>query len=328
MFRFVIRRLLWAIPTLLFVTFLIYVAIRIGTDPAAAFKKSNPRATAKQVEAYKELNGLYDGFWGYIRGYFIWLKGFLTGNWSKSIKGGLPVWPLLKRSLANSIVLGMTATIIGIVVGNTLGIFAARKPGGLRDTSVNSLALVGLAVPPFVTGFLCQLIFAIYWQKWFGYSLFPTSGIYPPGHTGFDLGLRVKYMVLPVFVVAIQSISSYTRFMRSSLLDVTNADYLRTARSKGVSERRVLVRHALRNALIPVTTLALLDVGAVVGGLIITEVVFSYPGMGVFFLNAYDVGDFPKLMPWMVIIMTSVILFNLIADVLYAVLDPRIRLDN
>jgi peptide/nickel transport system permease protein len=134
-------------------------------------------------------------------------------------------------------------------------------------------------------------------------------------------------MILPVIVVSIQSIASYSRYMRASLLDVLNSDYLRTARSKGISERRVLVKHALRNAMIPIVTLAALDIGAIVGGLIISEAVFDYPGMGVFFLNAQSNGDFPELMPWMVIITSSVILFNLLADLAYAWLDPRIRLD-
>ena len=328
MFRFILRRVLWAIPTLFVVTFLVYCAIRFGTDPVQSYKRTNIHASAKDLARYRKLNGLYEGFGGYIRGYFEWLHHFITGPWPRTIKGRQRVWPRLKDSLANSVRLGLVASIVGIILGNMLGIFAARRPGRLRDTTVNSVALVGLSVPPFVTGFLAQLLFAIYWKRWFGKSLFPTSGIYPPGHKGFDLVLMVKFMVLPVFVVAIQSISTYARYMRSSLLDVTNADYLRTARSKGISERRVLVRHALRNALIPVTTLAFLDIGSVVGGLIITEVVFAYPGMGSYFLKAYDDGEFPKLLPWMIIVMTSVILFNLLADVLYAVLDPRIRLDD
>ncbi|HRE00797.1 MAG TPA: ABC transporter permease, partial [Ilumatobacteraceae bacterium] len=130
-----------------------------------------------------------------------------------------------------------------------------------------------------------------------------------------------------IIVVSIQTIATYSRYMRSSLLDVVNSDYLRTARAKGISERRVLVRHALRNALVPLVTLAALDIGAIVGGLIITEGVFAYPGMGQFFLTAESNGDFPELMPWMVIITASVIIFNLLADLAYAWLDPRIKLD-
>ena len=128
-------------------------------------------------------------------------------------------------------------------------------------------------------------------------------------------------------VVAIQIIAVYSRYMRSSLLDVLSSEYMRTARSKGISERRVLFKHGLRNALIPVVTIAALDVGAIVGGLIITENIFSYPGMGMYFLSAFGEGDFPLLMPWMVIIVASTLMFNLLADISYAWLDPRIRLE-
>jgi peptide/nickel transport system permease protein len=126
--------------------------------------------------------------------------------------------------------------------------------------------------------------------------------------------------------VAIQEVAVYTRYMRASLLDVMSSDYLRTARSKGISERRVLVRHAVRNAMLPIVTLAAISFGALFAGLIITEGIFEYPGMGRFFLIAYGNGDFPQLMPWMVIVVIAVILFNLLADLSYAFLDPRIRL--
>lgn len=324
--RYIARRLLWLIPTLLLVTFLVYVALRLGTDPVESYKRANARASKKKIQQYIELNGLYDGAFGYVRGYFKWLGGFLTGDWAPSIKGRTPVWPNLKDALANSLRLGVTASIVGIFVGNLFGVLAALRPGRLRDTAVNTGALIGLAIPPFVSALLLQLLFSIYWQKWFGYSLFPTSGVYPPGHQGFDLPLMLKHMALPVVVVAIQTIASYSRYMRSSLLDVLNSDYLRTARSKGISERQVLLKHSLRNALIPVTTLIFLDIGAIVGGLIITEGLFEYPGMGRFFLVAYGNGDFPQLMPFMVIIVGSVVVFNLLADIVYARLDPRIKL--
>jgi peptide/nickel transport system permease protein len=324
--RYVARRLLWLIPTLLLVTFLVYVALRLGTNPVESYKRANARASKKKIQQYIELNGLYDGAFGYVRGYFKWLGGFLTGDWAPSIKGRTPVWPNLKDALANSLRLGITASIVGIFVGNLFGVLAALRPGRLRDTAVNTGALIGLAIPPFVSALLLQLLFSIYWQKWFGYSLFPTSGVYPPGHQGFDLALMLKHMALPVVVVAIQTIASYSRYMRSSLLDVLNSDYLRTARSKGISERQVLLKHSLRNALIPVTTLIFLDIGAIVGGLIITEGLFEYPGMGRFFLVAYGNGDFPQLMPFMVIIVGSVVVFNLLADIVYARLDPRIKL--
>lgn len=327
MTRFVIRRLLWAIPTLFIITFLVYVAVRIGTDPLASYQRVNQRASDAKIQEYIEINGLYDGAGGYVRGYFKWLGQFLSGEWPRTIKGSREVWPELQDALANSLRLGGVATVLGMGIGLSVGVFAALRPGSLRDTSVNSVAFFGLSIPPYVSAVLFQLLFAVYWKQWFGDPLLPTSGVYPTGQRGFDLWLMVKHMILPVTVVSIQVIASYARYMRASLLEVLNSDFMRTARAKGISERRVLVRHALRNALIPVVTVAAIDVGAILGGLIITEGVFSYPGMGLFFLDAYGEGDFPQLMPWMVFIICAVILFNLLADLSYAFLDPRIRLD-
>ncbi len=331
MIRFVIRRLVWAVPTLIIVTFLVYCAIRIGTDPVASYCRSNQRACSspERLQQYIDDNSLYEGFGGFVRGYFSWLGSFVTGDWPNSIKGNREVWPVLKDATANSLRLAGIAVIIGISIGCTLGVFAALKPGSLRDGTVNTAALVALSIPPFVSAIILQMVFSVYTRQWFPnqeWLHFPTSGVYPPGQQGFNLVEMLRHLTLPVIVVALQTVAIYSRYMRASLLDVLNSDYLRTARSKGVSERTVLVRHAMRNAMLPIVTLAALDFGALFGGLIITENIFEYPGLGSFFLNAYSNGDFPELMPWMVMVVLAVIIFNLIADLAYAMLDPRIRL--
>ena len=318
------RRLAWAVPTLLLVTFLVYVALRLGTDPLQSYLRTNPRASKEKIEQYKSVNGLSSN---YVLGYFHWLKNFVTFNWPRSIKGSREVWPELKDAMANTIRLGTFATVVGVSIGLLVGMFAALKPGSRRDVAVNTGAFLGVSIPPYITAVLFQLVFAVYWSRWFGKTLFPTSGVYPPGHTGFNLVLMLKHMALPMMVVAIQVIATYSRYMRSSLLDVLNSDFMRTARSKGISERQVLLKHGVRNALIPVVTIAALDIGSIIGGLIISENIFAYPGMGLYFLDSFTNGDFPLLMPWMVLVVASTLMFNLIADVSYAFLDPRIRLD-
>jgi len=318
------RRLAWAVPTLLLVTFLVYVALRLGTDPLQSYLRTNPRASKEKIEQYKSVNGLSSN---YVLGYFHWLKNFLTFNWPRSIKGSREVWPELKDAMANTIRLGTFATVVGVSIGLFVGMFAALKPGSRRDVAVNTGAFLGVSIPPYITAVLFQLVFAVYWSRWFGKTLFPTSGVYPPGHIGFDLVLMLKHMALPMMVVAIQVIATYSRYMRSSLLDVLNSDFMRTARSKGISERQILLKHGVRNALIPVVTIAALDIGSIIGGLIISENIFAYPGMGLYFLDSFTNGDFPLLMPWMVLVVASTLMFNLIADVSYAFLDPRIRLD-
>ncbi len=326
MIRFVGRRLLWTFPTLFLITFLVFIAIRVGTDPVQSYLRLNPRASQAKVEQYKLANGLTGNI---VSQYFSWLGHFLTFNWGRSIKGSRPVWPELRAAMANTMVLGSLATIVGVTIGLSIGILSAMRPRSLFDQSSTTTAFVGISVPPYVSAILLQLFFAITLTRWLGLDkpLLPTSGVYPAGHRGFSPLLRLKHLILPITVVAIQIIAVYSRYMRASLLEVKNSDYLRTARAKGIGERRILVRHALRNALIPIVTVAAIDIGAVIGGLIITERIFENNGMGDFFLTAYENGDFPQLMPWMVFVEIGVIMANLLADVLYAVLDPRIRLD-
>lgn len=326
MARFIIRRLIWLPVTLLVVTFMVYCAIRIGWNPLATYLKANPRASEAKKQQYIEANGLYPGFKGYLRGYKEWLWGFIQGpsHWPRSIKGNAEVWPGpggLKYSIANTLRLAGISAVLGMGLGIGLGILASRRPGGYLDTFINSTAFFVGAVPPFVSGVVLQLVFAVQ-LGWL-----PPVGVYPPGHQGFDLLLMLKHLILPVTVVAIQTIAQYSRYTRASVLDVASSDYLRTARAKGIPERQVLFKHSVRNAMIPVVTLIALDIGAIFGGLIITENIFGYPGMGVFFLKAVNDGDISKLLPFMVIVTLAVLIFNLLADVAYAYLDPRIRLD-
>lgn len=325
MTRFVIMRTAWAIPVLLAVTFLTFWAVKAATDPVQSYLRTNPRASMEQVEEYKKVHGLIGST---PEQYFRWLGNFLTLKWGNSIKGNTPVWPDLKSALANSLVLGTAASVVGITIGLGIGILSALRQYSKFDTLSTGAAFVGISIPPFVSAVLLQVFFAIILTNWLGAGspVLPVAGIYPPGQQGFDLALRLKHMILPVTVVAIQIIATYSRYMRASLLDVKESDYMRTARAKGISERRVVVHHALQNAMIPIITVAAIDIGAIVGGLIITERIFEYKGTGDFLLTALANGDFPQVMPLMFIIVSSVILFNLIADVTYAWLDPRIRL--
>ncbi|HRE00798.1 MAG TPA: ABC transporter permease, partial [Ilumatobacteraceae bacterium] len=191
MLRYIVRRLLWAIPTLLLVTFVVYVALRLATNPVASYARANPRLGKQpaKIKQYIEINGLWDGPGGYVRGYLHWLKGFVTGDWQPSIKGTRPVWPNLKDALANSLRLGFAAVAVGVIIGVSLGVFAGLRPGKLRDSAVNTFALVGFSVQPFISAVILQLVFSVQWAKWFGSPLLPTSGVYPPGQRGFDLWL-------------------------------------------------------------------------------------------------------------------------------------------
>jgi peptide/nickel transport system permease protein len=321
--RFIVRRLLWLIPTVVLITFVVYVCVRIAWNPVESYKRANTRVTEKKIQEYKDANFLYDGAGGYVKGYFKWLWTFIQGpdQWLRTIKGRSLVYPQLRFAIFNTLRLAGIAAGLGIALGLLLGTLAARRPGGVFDTIVNSTAYFLGAIPPFVSGVVLQLIFAV------KLGWLPPAGVYPPGQQGFDLGLMIKHLILPVLVVAIQTISGYARFMRASLLDVRSMDYVRTARAKGLGEWTILRRHGVRNAMIPMATIIGLDIGQLLGGLIITENIFEYNGTGEYFLRAANSGDFPLLLPFLVLIIISVLLFNLLADVSYALLDPRIRLD-
>jgi peptide/nickel transport system permease protein len=325
MARFIALRAAWAIPILLIVTFLTFWAVKSATDPVQSYLRINTRATPEMVEEYKQVHGLVGST---PEQYFHWLGNFVTLQWGNSIKGNRPVWPDLKAAMANSLVLGLTASFVGMTVGIGIGVLAALRQYSKFDTATTGAAFIGISMPPFVSAVLLQVLFAVLITNWLGLSkpFLPVAGVYPPGQTEFDVVLRMKHMILPVTVLAIQTIAVYSRFMRASLLDVKTSDYMRTARAKGISERKVIIHHALRNAMIPVVTIGALEVGSIVGGLIITERIFEFRGTGDYLLTALGNGDFPQIMPLMFIIVTSVILFNLIADVAYAWLDPRVRL--
>ena len=158
MLRFALRRMVWALPTLLLVTFLVYIALRLGTDPLQSYLRTNPRASRDKIEQYKAVNGLSSN---YVLGYFHWLKNFVTFNWPRSIKGSREVWPELKDALVNTIRLGSLATFLGVVIGLLVGMFAALKPGSRRDVAVNTGAFLGISIPPYITAVLFQLVLLI-----------------------------------------------------------------------------------------------------------------------------------------------------------------------
>lgn len=320
MLRYAVRRLLWSIPIILIASVLVFVAVKNTTDPGSL---RLPGVTAEQQQRFREDLGLDKG--GFEQ-YTTWLANFVTGDFGESIQTRRPVWPELKTAMWNTIQLGALAFVLSVTLGVAIGTISAIKQYSWFDSATTGASFFGLSIPPFFFGLILQIVLVLQFQKWFGDTPFFTSRMNSPGVRGFGWD-RLMHMVLPALTVAVQSVAIYSRYMRSSMLEVLNSDYLRTARAKGLSERRVIVRHAMRNALIPLTTFAALDVGAILGGLVITEQIFEWPGMGRYFLDAFSDGDYVKILFWMMLVVLAVIVFNLVADLLYGVLDPRIRLD-
>jgi peptide/nickel transport system permease protein len=323
MLGYVVRRLVYSIPVLLLASILVFVVVKKSTSPLAGIR-NNPRVTVTDIHRYEHDLGLdKSGFSQYTS----WLGNFVRGRWGKSIVSNRPVGPDIRRAVYNTAVLGLTAAILSLLIGIVIGVVSAVKQYSVFDYVSTSTAFVGLSIPTFWFGLILQIVVGIYMVHWFHLShpLLANAGVETPGTTGFHLVDRLRHLGLPVIVLAVQLVAVYSRYMRASMLEVLNSDYLRTARAKGLPELRVIVRHGVRNALIPLTTQAAIDIGALAGGLIVTEQIFQWPGMGLLFLQSFRAGDFAVILPWMMVVVSSVIVFNLIADILYAVLDPRIR---
>ncbi len=323
MFRFIVRRVLISIPVLLVASILVFVVIRTSIDPLGACNIA-PHQTPGSCARLKHELGLDRGL--FVQ-YTTWFGHFARGDWGRSVLSNRPVLPDIRTALANSLVLGLVATAVSLVIGVSVGVYSALRQYSWFDHVSTGGAFLGLSIPNFWFALLLQIFFGVMLTQLLHLHnpLLPTAGLYTPGHEGFDLIDRLRHLILPMLVLAVQIIAVYSRYMRASMLEVLHSDYLRTARAKGLRERRVVVRHAMRNALIPLSTQLALDVGAIFGGLIITEQIFEYPGMGRFFINAFGRGDFQQVLPWVMVTVFAIILFNMVADIMYAVLDPRIR---
>lgn len=323
MIAYAFRRLLVSIPLLLGLSIVSFIATRAVSSPEAGIR-SNPRVSADDIQRYREQLGLDDPA---SEQYLRWLGNTVRGDLGTSLVSNRGVWPQLSSALWNTLVLGVTALVFSFVLGVGIGVLSAVKRGSLFDYTATGAAFFGLSMPNFWFAIMLQLFFGVYLVDWLALDgpIFFTAGTKSPGTEGFDLIDRLRHLALPALVLAVQLIAVYSRYMRASLLEVLNADYVRTARAKGAAEGRVVGHHAMRNAMIPVTTQLAGDIGALFGGLVITETVFQWPGMGPLFLTAMQNGDYQVILPWLMITAFAVVFFNLVADLAYGVLDPRIR---
>jgi len=311
--RYVVRRVAALAVTLLFVSLLVFVVVPVlPGDPALIIL--GLEASPDSVARVRQALGLDQPI---PVQYARWVGQALRGDLGRSIQYDLPVGTLILSRLTVTLPLTLLAAGFMIAAAIPLGVFAATRHRRWGDYLTMTLSQLGVAVPGFWAGLLLILLFSVRlgWMQ---------SG----GFDGWGAGLwhGLRSLLLPAVALGLFQFAVLARTTRSALLEVLREEYVKTARAKGVAERTVLFRHALRNALIPIVTFAALDLGAIIGGLIITERIFQYRGMGDFFLTAFDNGDFNQLMPWMVIVVVALIMFNLLADVTYAWLDPRIRL--
>ncbi len=325
MSAYILRRIGAGILILLVASFLMYLLVSESGNPLAQLM-ANPhisRATIAAARAQLHLNQPL------LQRYWTWLVGLLHGNFGISTTGqrvGPQLWPRMLVTLR----LVVPAVILSVILGILLGVVSAVKQYSFLDHISTGLAYVFYSTPVFIIAILLKDFLAVDFNKFVGRTVLYTIGENTPGTApGLSAVVNsIAHTVLPVLTLVLITYAGWSRYQRSSMLDVLNADYMRLARAKGLNPRRVLYVHALRNALIPVTTVIALDFAALLGGVIITETVFDWEGMGRFFIEGLTgpvSPDVNAVQAWLIIAAAAVIVFNIIADVVYGLLDPRIR---
>lgn len=252
-------------------------------------------------------------------------------NWGISFQGFGDVWDLVFSRVGATFRLGFTALAIALIIGIPLGIYQAIRQYSFFDQLGTMGAFLMFSTPIFIIGVGLQIILALYLEKWTGVKLFFVTGMNDPGYANLSLIQRIidtiQHLALPAISIALISLAGYSRFQRASMLEVLHSDYLRTAKAKGLPRRKVVVKHALRNAMIPIVTLVSLDIAFMIGGAIITESIFGWPGVGRLYITAIAGIDYPVVMAIVMVIGIGIVAMNIIADILYGVMDPRVRYD-
>ena len=308
MWPFVLRRLLGAGLVLVLTTLFVAYAIRLSGDPTVAMFQGGSAPTPEQLAQMREALGIDRPFW---QQYMEFVTGALKGDLGTSFRTGQPVWDMIVERLPATALLAVSAMVVAIVISLPLGVLAAVRRGELLDSASRLLSLFGLSFPNFWLGIMFMLLFAVR-LRWFP----------PSGYDGW------RSVVLPALTLGIILSSTLVRLVRSNMLEVLGQQYIETARAKGLPELRVVLAHGLRNALIPTITFLGLQFGALLGGTVILEKVFAWPGLGQLALDAVSYRDYPVIQGVVTVLAAVTVLINLLVDLSYGVLDPRVKVDG
>lgn len=318
---YVARRVLYSIPVLIVSSFLSFTFISLAGDPTANIRASPNYSpvTMEHLQHQYHLDRSIPVRYGY------WVQDVFQHKLGSSLRTAQPIWPDLTRTLGHTTQLILLSETLAVLLGVCVGIFSAIRQYSFFDYLTTSASFVSLAMPTFWLALLLQVLFVDVYLRWH-VRIFYTSGLNNPGEGTWSVD-RLQHLALPVITLTVISFALYSRYMRAAMLDAINSDYVRTARGKGISETKVILRHVVRNALIPLVTVISLTFGGLLGGAIVTETVFTLDGMGYFFITKLGQLDLYAVMAYLVVTSVIIIACNLVADVLYGYLDPRIRLD-
>jgi peptide/nickel transport system permease protein len=325
MITYIIRRLLYSVLVLVAASFLVFTFVAKGAGDPLGPLRITPNIDQEGLERIAEEKHINDSI--FVR-YGYWVDSAITDGFGDTLLTNKPILPDLWRVMKNTLQLVIVAELIAILLAIGIGVLSALRQYSAFDYTATTFSFLGLAMPLFWLALMVQVL-VVQIQSWTGHKLFPIANLndVSPGG-GIDFWIdRAHHLALPVMVLMVASIAQYSRFMRASMLEVVNADYVRTARAKGLRERRVTFGHAFRNALVPLVTIVALNFGGLLSGVVVTETVFSLDGMGLYFINALGTADPYPVMAWLMVSATMIIIFNLVADILYGVLDPRVRYD-
>jgi len=312
-FRYILKRLLYAIPVFLGITFVIYTLINLAPGGPLSVLAASGEMSLSDLEALKISMDK-----PIVIRYFIWLGDLLHGDFGISYRTSQEVSLMISQRIMPSLMLTGTGILAAMLVGVPLGIISAYKPNSVWDHISTFISFIGASVPNFFLSLLLIYVLAVK-LKWF-----PTSGMQSSGMSGNLLDL-LHHLALPAFVCGIQPIGNYIKQTRSSVLEVLNEEYIKTARSKGLTNVVIVLKHAFRNALIPIVTTISLSIPFLIGGAVVTEQIFAWPGIGSLMITAITSRDYPVIMGVAVLICGVVLVANLILDLIYAALDPRIK---
>lgn len=318
MSRYVLRRLLLSVPVFILATVIVFALVSFRGDPLAHLRQQ-PGVAPETIAALEREFHLNDSG---IQRYWDWLSDFVRGDWGTSYATRRPVAEMIGAALPNTLILVGGAVIISVTLAMAVGVVGAVRHRSAVDHALSGLSYVGLSMPTFWLGLLLQLLLVIVPYNAYGIRLVYATGMHSTGNEGQLVDL-LRHLVLPVLTLSMLHVAAWSRFQRAGMLDALSTDYVRTARAKGVPEGIVIFRHALRNALLPFVTVTALGLAAMVGGSIVTERVFAWPGMGTLFVAALSGDDHPVILACLGVSAVAMILANLAADLAYGALSPR-----